>query len=186
MRLIFVRHGATRGNMEGRYVGATDEPLCPQGEEALRGRSYPPAQLLFASPLRRCLQTAQIIYPALSPIVLPGLREMDFGEWEYKNYRELQCDARYQAWIDGGGRGGFPGGEDQMAFRRRCEAAFARALPGLTGARSAAFVVHGGTIMALLARYAEPARDYFDWQVENGGGYLLEWDGRAMRAIAWL
>ena len=38
-------------------------------------------------------------------------------------------------------------------------------------AESAAFVVHGGTIMASLSRLAEEPHDFYHWQVENGGGY---------------
>ena len=38
-------------------------------------------------------------------------------------------------------------------------------------AESAAFVVHGGTIMAALSRLAEEPHDFYHWQVENGGGY---------------
>ena len=36
---------------------------------------------------------------------------------------------------------------------------------------SAAFVVHGGTIMAVLEQLAEEQKDFYHWQVENGGGY---------------
>ena len=30
MKLIMIRHGQTQGNMEGRYLGRTYEPLCPE------------------------------------------------------------------------------------------------------------------------------------------------------------
>ena len=29
--IILIRHGATAGNLERRYIGRTDEPLCEQG-----------------------------------------------------------------------------------------------------------------------------------------------------------
>ena len=44
-------------------------------------------------------------------------------------------------------------------------------------AESAAFVVHGGTIMSILEKYAVPRRDYFGWHCENGCGYICEWNG---------
>ena len=34
-------------------------------------------------------------------------------------------------------------------------------------------VVHGGTIMAILSKWAMPHQDYFYWQVKNGCGYLV-------------
>lgn len=36
-----------------------------------------------------------------------------------------------------------------------------------------AMVVHGGTIMAILSKWAMPHQDYFYWQVKNGCGYLV-------------
>ena len=36
-----------------------------------------------------------------------------------------------------------------------------------------AMVVHGGTIMAILSKWAMPHQDYFHWQVKNGCGYLV-------------
>ena len=37
-----------------------------------------------------------------------------------------------------------------------------------------ALVVHGGTIMAILDVCSRPHRDYYDWQIENGGVYAAE------------
>ncbi|MBQ2202679.1 MAG: histidine phosphatase family protein, partial [Clostridia bacterium] len=34
MRIKLIRHGTTAGNAARRYVGKTDEPLCPEGREA--------------------------------------------------------------------------------------------------------------------------------------------------------
>ena len=36
------------------------------------------------------------------------------------------------------------------------------------------FVVHGGTIMAVLDRFSEPHRDYYDWQIGNAEGFRAE------------
>ena len=38
------------------------------------------------------------------------------------------------------------------------------------------FVVHGGTIMALLDAFSSPHEDYYDWQVKNGCGYVASTD----------
>lgn len=37
-----------------------------------------------------------------------------------------------------------------------------------------AIVAHGGTIMALMERYAEPHKPYFEWSVKTGEGYCLD------------
>lgn len=175
MKVYLIRHGSTAGNLEHRYVGSTDEELTEEAMQMLRadrGR-YPVPQAVFASPLKRCLQTARILFPEITPQVYEDLKECRFGAFEYKNFEELKDDSDYQRWIDSGGTIPFPGGESREAFIERCTGAF---VEGILEARkshhnSAAFVVHGGTIMAVLDRYSSPHKDYFSWQVKNGCGF---------------
>lgn len=172
--ILLLRHGATRGNLEHRYIGRTDEPLSPQGRQALMGRQMPPADRLLVSPLLRCRQTAALLYPALTQEIVPGLRECDFGDFENKNWEELDGDPRYQAWIDSGGSLGFPGGESLAEFQQRCLEAFWNSVDHGDPGETLAFVVHGGTIMAILGGCGQPKRAYFDWQVKNGCGYRVQ------------
>lgn len=126
--------------------------------------------LLWCSPLRRCLETAGLLFPGTQPMIHPDLRECDFGLWEGKNYGDLEKDPAYQAWIDSGGRLPFPGGESMEVFRQRCVDAFReilrRSLSG--GAGRMVMVVHGGTIMAVLSALADPRKEYYHWQIGNG------------------
>ena len=101
MRWILIRHGLTQGNLESRYIGChTDEPLCEKGIEALKEKRYPPVQRVFSSPMKRCLETAAILYPSVPVEIVPAFRECDFGLFENKNYLELNGRQDYQAWID--------------------------------------------------------------------------------------
>ena len=179
MSIVLIRHGRTAGNLEHRYIGSrTDEPLCPQGEAEL-GRG-PNVQRVFSSPMRRCIKTAEILFPGVPIETAEGLRECDFGAFEGKNYRELSGRPDYQAWIDSGGEAAFPGGECRKDFAARCVQAFEAFCPW---DEDAAFVVHGGTIMAIMEKYARPQGSYFDFQVKNGEGYVLEKSG-AYRKIS--
>lgn len=36
MKIIFIRHGKTKGNLEKRYIGKTDESLCEIGIKELK------------------------------------------------------------------------------------------------------------------------------------------------------
>ena len=182
--MALIRHGMTPGNEEHRYIGRTDEPLSQKGREQLltlqKKGVYPAAACVAASPLERCRQTAELLYPGQAPCVFDQFREMDFGAFEGHNYEELKADVRYQAWIDSNGTLPFPGGESNEAFRKRCCQAFQRITEGLqkqeekTGQTlRAAVVVHGGTIMAILERFGTPKKNYFDYQVKNGCGYRL-------------
>ncbi len=192
LRLYFIRHGKTFGNTLGRYIGTTDEPLSKEGQEMLRNGSYPRVSAVYCSPLRRCLETAGLIYPDLSPRVEPLLRECDFGEFENRNYQELSGNSAYQAWVDSNGQLPFPGGESREAFRKRCEKGFRRVLAEVVRSRqtlrqreskgeeskdvSVALIVHGGTIMSILEAFGNPKREFYHWQVGNGEGFgaLLE------------
>lgn len=183
MKCVLIRHGKTAGNLAGRYIGCrTDEPLCPEGIAQLRMGRYPAVERVFASPLRRCRETARLLYPAMEMEIVEDFRECDFGAFEGLSYADLNGRADYQAWLDSGGEAPFPGGESKAEFSRRCVRAFA-ACVARAGVSSAAFVVHGGTIMAILEKFAQPRGAYYDFQVGNGQGYVLNLPGGLYRRL---
>ena len=180
--LAFIRHGVTQANKERRYLGKTDESLSEEGIEILelykRQKLYPEVKYLFTSPMKRCTETAKIIYPTLSPIVIPEWEEINFGRFEYKNYEELKDDEQYQEWLCSGGTLDFPEGESRKDFILRCNSGLIRMCGELSQALEqntknpdfVGMIVHGGTIMSLLSLYG--GSDYFDYQVPNGRGYV--------------
>lgn len=176
MTLVLIRHGATKANQEHRYLGKTDEDLSPEGirklEDYKRQKYYPQIDVLFTSPMKRCIRTAEIIYPGLKQEQVDCWEEIDFGSFEGKNYKELQGNVRYQAWIDSGGRLPFPEGESREEFTARCQRGFLQMLRSINEMKnqSVGMVVHGGTIMALLSIYG--GGDYFEYRAENGRGYV--------------
>ncbi len=175
----------TAGNREGRYIGSrTDEPLCEEGILLLKARSYPSVEQIYVSPMRRCVETAALLWKDVPMIQKPGLRECDFGAFENKNYKELDGNPAYQAWVDSGGVLPFPGGESMEQFKMRCQRTFEEIVEEIEkkGCLRAAIVAHGGTIMAILEKYGLPKKAYFDYQVKNGCGYLLT---PAERAGLW-
>lgn len=178
IRLMLIRHGITQGNIEKRYMGQTDMSLCPEGVAQIQKKvsegAYPKTQMLFISPLKRCRETAKIIYPSMEPIVIDNLKEMDFGDFEGKNYKDLNDNPVYQAYIDSNGELSFPNGENKQQFSERVmnglEQVMAMAVKA--NAETVACVIHGGTTMAACAGLG--LAEYFDSIVGNGG--LLEID----------
>ena len=177
MRIDFIRHGKTAGNEELRYVGRTDEALSFSGISELVNINYPPCGILISSPMKRCIQTAQLIFPDKEPIICDELRECDFGDFEGRNYLELSMDSRYQRWIDSGGEDAFPNGESPDEFKKRCIDGFLECVKDVSDDGVVTFMVHGGTIMAVLEHFAQPHRSYYDWHIANGHGYITEFDG---------
>lgn len=175
MKIYLIRHSMTEGNRWKRYIGTTDEELCEEGIELLKGKEYPEAQRIYTSPMKRCRQTAQMIYPGQPSLVIKELAECDFGLFENKNYQELSGCVQYQEWIDSNGTLPFPKGESRETFIKRSLQGFQRAIEQCreSGLHTVAFVVHGGTIMSIMEQYAYPQGGYYDYQVGNGEGYEL-------------
>lgn len=184
LRLFLIRHGAVPANAEKKYIGRTDESLSEPGRQQLRSlwnqEILPQADAVFVSPMRRCRETAEILYPGREQIVIPALREIDFGDFEGKNAAELLADpaSGYQEWIDSGGRMAFPHGEARADFIVRSRRGFAEMMKMCTEQDSsdrvfcAAAVVHGGTIMAILSGLC--GGDYYDYMCRNGEGYQVD------------
>lgn len=175
MKIIFIRHLQTPGNEKRQYIGRTDESLSDRALEGFLSSKnrYPAVKSVIASPMKRCIETARLIYPEAEIRTEPLLRECDFGLFEGKTYEELKDHPAYIEWLESGGMTAFPEGEPQELFRNRCAEGVQKWIDILLEekAESAAFVVHGGTIMASLSRLAEEPHDFYHWQVENGGGY---------------
>ena len=181
--VILIRHGAVPGNLEGRYVGTTDESLLPGEAERIRAGwadiEGQPVRALVTSSLRRTKETAAALFPGVRQTEVPDLDECRFGRFEDRNYKELDGDPDYQRYIDSGGQTAFPGGESRADFTDRCAGAFLRVMDRFADGQAGGpvvFVVHGGTVMAVLERYGRPGRDYFDWRCGNGCGYFAVWD----------
>lgn len=175
MKLYLIRHFKTQGNIERRYIGTTDEPLA---EGAERAAFYPPVEQVIASPMKRCRQTAEKIYPGCNPICCEDLKECDFGLFEGRNYEQLKDLEAYQKWLDSRGTLPFPSGEEHTVFKERCLGGFIQMVDMLcsTGCKNAAMVVHGGTIMAILEKFDAKRREFYHWQVKNGEGYAVNLD----------
>lgn len=187
MRVILLRHGQTGGNLQRRYLGRTDEPLCAQGIAQARAAGIlDNLAYAYVSPMLRAIQTAKICFPNAQMHVIEDLREMDFGDFEGRTADEMACDTAYREWVDGNCEGQCPNGEGIASFQQRVQAAFdflmrdafARQLKEL------AVVAHGGTIMAAMSIFANSMRAYYDWHVPHCCGYeaVIEEDAQGEKS----
>ena len=177
MKITLLRHAQTPGNLLSNYIGRTDEPLAPAGiaiaQKAVRDYSV---KKVYTSTLARTVQTAKILYPNAALCSLPGLNEMDFGLFEGKSWQELEGDTTYTAWVASRCELPCPDGESKEAFTRRCREAFSSIVreSRTKNIKKLHFVIHGGTIMAIMSGFALPARDYFSWKAGFCGGFVIE------------
>ena len=94
-RVFMVRHGATVLSAEDRFAGATDVALSDEGRQQTRRLaerlSGEKIAAVFASPLGRTMETAQILAKPhqLEVQARDGLREISHGRWEQLTRREV-------------------------------------------------------------------------------------------------
>ena len=180
-RLLLLRHAMTRGNLERRWTGTTDEPLAPEGV-ALARRSAGTGEFLprrvWSSPLLRCRETAALLWPEVEAVAVPALRETGFGPFENKNHQELAGDPLYEEWTRSGGTAPVPGLESREEVAARAVPALRELLDRLAQeGEDGAVVTHGGVIMAVCQALGAPARDYYQWWAPCCGGWLLKLSG---------
>lgn len=181
MKIVMIRHGQTTGNLKGQYIGSRDETLCAEGIKAVQKCQYERPQKLFCSPMKRCIQTAEILFPGMEYQVCRELRECDFGIWEGKSYQELSENQDYQHWIDSNGTLPFPQGESTQIFKERCCRAFEKLISDCVQTEYLGLVIHGGTIMAILERYAVPRKTFYEYQIKNAEALLMQLDVQKMQ-----
>lgn len=95
-RLLLVRHGETVWHADNRYAGAaSDIDLTANGrrqaEQLAQWATTQRVDALAVSPVRRALETAAPSASALQlePLIVEGLREVDFGVAEGRTSAEL-------------------------------------------------------------------------------------------------
>jgi len=109
---------------------------------------------IYASPMKRVQQT---LVPSLkngapAQTILPGLQEVDFGDWSGYNWNEVRekFGVHPYDWLDEIELGAVPKGENGVQFRARvedCLFEIIRRHPGET----AAIFSHGGVIRMMLS-----------------------------------
>ncbi len=120
--LTLVRHGKTQANIDGVYCGRLDLPLTQEGLEdvrmtALALSAFSPCRV-YCSDALRTRQTADIIAPDTHIVVLPSLRELDFGAFEGLGADDIQCcmPQAWQAYMDDYMGYTFPGGDNVHSY----------------------------------------------------------------------
>lgn len=178
-KIFLIRHGITQGNLEGRYIGFTDLPLCDEGYAAISRMAhddiYPEVDKVYSSPLKRCLETAEIIYPNRYIKQIDNISECDFGDFEGKTQKDLENNADYLEWIKGGMQAKAPNGESYEEFTLRCVDGLEEIFKDMMKEEifSAAVITHGGVIMTLLSGLGLPKATPATYACNQGEGFLI-------------
>src|SRR5690349_3254260 len=119
-RIILLRHGEVEGITPPRFRGRRDLDLSDLGRRQAQAaaryiaRDWRPT-LIYSSPLRRCLQTAEPLAQALrlGVATLDDLTDLDFGNWQWLTHEEARARdaALFERWLSQPQQVRFPGGE---------------------------------------------------------------------------
>jgi broad specificity phosphatase PhoE len=157
-RLYLLRHGEVESRYHRVFGGKIDMELSPLGHQQVKAladyfRRHPP-HVMYASPMKRVQQTLEPLakWTGLTPIILPGLREVDFGAWTGLSWEQVYERFKVSAfdWLKELEAGSISGAESTGDFRKRVDESLKQIL--LQAAhKEVAVVAHGGVIRMLLA-----------------------------------
>ena len=166
MLLLLVRHGltdltATRliGRLPGIDLNARGHEQAAEAATLLEAL---PVAAIYSSPMERTLQTAAALASArgLEVTPVPGLNEVDYGEWAGQEYKVLQKTELWKLVQQHPSRARFPGGESVPEAQARVVAVIedlARRHPKDTIAAYS----HSDMIKLAVAHYVGMALDMY-------------------------
>ena len=182
MKLYIIRHGQTDWNVLGKIQGRQDIPLNETGRRQAaclaKGMEHRPVTMIFSSPQKRALETAQAIADshAVQVTQLSWLVEIGYGTWEGRTGEDIMTTDRelYNAWWEHPATVAPPGGETLNQVDGRCAAAWDYIKAHMTG--DAAVVAHGGTLAHFIVHLLKGQPDAEEIVVGNASITTVEYD----------
>jgi alpha-ribazole phosphatase len=200
--LILIRHGETEGADQKRYKGSIDVPLSENGIRQIEKLSrfisteaqecsvrkldsseYRKSALcsVYCSDLSRAIKSAEIIAApySLSPVIVPELRERNFGIWEGMSFDEIKekYPVQFESWASNPLKFSPMQGESTAVMSERVMLATEKILAHHKGERLA-IVSHGGVIRIILCCFLGiPLENIFRIEQDYAALNIVEiWD----------
>ncbi|MGI5921250.1 MAG: histidine phosphatase family protein [Syntrophomonadaceae bacterium] len=182
-KIFLVRHGHIDYGSKKRYIGITDLPLSNVGIEQVtrlrEGFSAGDIGQAFTSPLKRCLQTTEILLAgsSIKRVVIDELKEINMGQWENQTIDYIRCRFPEQYAERGKNIDTFvpPGGESFAQLQKRVMTAFNYITKN--AAENILIISHAGVIRVILSKLLDfPLRDIFKISQPYGCINQLSWD----------
>ena len=176
-RLSVFRHGRTIANDTGIYIGKTDYPLSENGKKELIEKTdefiYPKVQRVYSSPLKRCIETSEILFPEREIIGMSDLRELDLGDFEGKSVDELIHREDYKNWLKGGVDNTPPNGESIQDMTVRVYNALNQIIINMMSEdfTHCAIVTHSGIVTNMMSCFGIPKYNPKDLACNAGEGF---------------
>ena len=184
MKIILIRHGQTQWNKEELFRGRSDIPLdevgIKQAKAITKRLSLFGIKTVYSSPLKRALETAQIIAKRfnLKAKVVDDLIDFDFGEWQGLGLKDVQeqFPETYQKWLKEPYLVNIPNGENLDTVRQRVSKALNKIVKGQ---QDDVVVVSHRVINKVLILAALSLDNSYFWQIKQDVGAIsvLDYEG---------
>lgn len=156
--LFLLRHAEVETKYHRIFGGQIDMELSPLGHEQaatlakyLQPRTF---DAIYASPMKRAQLTLTPLLAGreVKPVILPGLKEVDFGDWTGLSWSQVKekFDVSAFEWLSLLERDAIPRAESARTFRTRVEPSAKQILRDHPG-QTVAVVCHGGVIRMILS-----------------------------------
>lgn len=186
MKIYLIRHGETTANDEKRFAGVLNVNLTEKGvgQAVLTGEKLKEIAFdaIYSSDLIRAQETARLIstHQAVSPVILPSLREMNFGIWEGLKMAEIkEKDGELiNQWFVDFEHFVVPEGESVKEMFERVTEAYNKIIAPYSKDDDIkiAIVAHGGVIQALMSYLCfGDNTGYWKFRIENCGIAIVEY-----------
>lgn len=182
-RLCFIRHGEVESAYHRVFGGTIDMELSPFGHEQAQSMAeylqrYP-FDAIYASPMKRVQQTLAALVELQNKVatVLPGLREVDFGDWTGLSWEQVheQFQVSAFAWLEQLEHGHISRAESVVHFRERVDLSLQQILREQPE-KTVAVVCHGGVIRMALAIVLDlPFKKTAGFDIEYASITILDW-----------
>ena len=190
MRLLFVRHAESQGNVEARLQGHADFRLSERGRRqaaALRdrlGREGLAPTHVYSSPLLRSAETARIVAAEWGPEIVPwdDLKETQIGIFSGLTWAEIESAHPETArrFLDGSGWDVVEGAESFDQRRARGRRVVDAVIERHGDEDVVVLFTHGGILQYMVAALLETERSW-GTSVENTALFEFVFDrGRWM------
>ena len=159
-KVIFIRHGEARGNVERRFHGHFDSALTDNGRRQImllaKRLENEPIDVIYSSDLQRAIDTAREVAKLkhLDINIDPNLREIFGGDWEDVPWDDLPVNfsESYEHWLTEPHLLKMPGGESMLEFQMRVKMAV-RGIIEKNRGENILIATHGTVIKVLVCGY---------------------------------
>ncbi|PWU04437.1 MAG: alpha-ribazole phosphatase [Bacteroidetes bacterium] len=149
MEIYLIRH-TTVDIKKGLCYGQSEIPLHSSFDtEAGLIKKFVPSniEMIHSSPLKRCRQLAEYLFPERKVVYRPELMEIHCGEWEMRYWDEIP-QAELDPWMTDFVNVSIPGGESYVQLYDRVRRGFENIA---SENKTAAIISHGGVIRSILS-----------------------------------